>query len=523
MRRFGPMRGSVPVLLATLALLALAPVAAQGDVSFTAKGRWTCNNRGTVIPVVGARVELSLRVPSWYLNVNVARAHTAADGAFRFDDVRVASSLDVSVKLVLNDDTGVKLGDWYSLSDWNTRTGTTHVHNGVIDFGTYQIDRDGGKGTPKCAVWQGAHNAYRNFRGVTGLTPPDAAYSISSEFPCCGVPFTTTEQTRWPSGYETGDANGPDDGYSVSFHEFAHSVRHSYDGGFPHFLYDAARFTYLQKHNLLSVTNPGFAFNEGWAEYWANTKMSCADPTDFSCEGNVATALAALEACANRATMARVLRENPGAIHSLSEFEARFFAIVPRGSCVLGPVVAPGGLANVERTLSAGQQTTALNGQIAAERHLITVLKRRRSGPVGPCTAAARCVTAVERLTAPSALDAQIAQAKLVLARLHAGLAAARKARFQPNLAALNALGASRRAFDRANQAIVLDGLKAGARAVDARGPARVKATPEFRRLHRRVALLTRARKRRTATPTRVASLFSAPSPPVDVARRTRG
>jgi hypothetical protein len=520
MRRLGPMRRSIPVLLTALALFAVAPVAAQGDVSFTAKGRWTCNNRGTVVPIVGARVELSLSVPSWYLNVNVARAHTAADGSFHFDDMRIASSFDISVELVLNDDTGVKLGDWYSLSDWNTRTATTHIHNGVIDFGTYQINRDGGKGTPRCAVWQGAHNAYRNFRAVTGLTPPDPAYSISSEFPCCGVPFTTTDQTRWPSGYDPSDANDP---YAVNFHEFAHSVRHSYDGGFPHFLNDAAHFEYLQHHNLLSVTNPGFAFNEGWAEYWAKTTMQCADPTDFSCEGNVATALTALERCANRATMARVLRENPGAIHSLSEFEARFFAIVPRASCVLGPVVAPGGLTNVERTLSAGQQTTALNGLVSAERHLIAVLKRRRGRPLGPCTATARCVTAVERLTAPSALDAQIAQAKLVLARLHVGLAAARKARFRPHLAALNALSTSRRAFDRANQGIVLGGLKAGVRAVNARGPHRIKATAEFRRLERRVALLTRARKRRTATPTPLASLFSAPSPPLDVTRRTRG
>ena len=513
---------SIPALLAALAVLAAGPAAARADVSFTAKGRWMCNNRGTVVPIAGARVELGLQVPSGYFNLNIARAHTGPDGSFHFDDVQVPSIFDVSVELVLNDDTGVNLGDWYwRFSDWSTRTQTIHSRNGVIDFGTQQIDRDTGKGTPRCAVWQGAHDAYQDFRAVTGQAPPESSYSLSYGFPCCGVPFTTTHATFWPSGYATGDD------YSVSRHEFAHSVRHAYDGGFPHFLFDAARFEYLQNHNLLSVTNPGFAFNEGWAEYWADTTQPCADPTNLSCEGNVATALKALEGCASRATMARVLQENPGTIHSFSEFEGRFFTIVPRGHCVLGPVVSPGGLTNIERTLSAGEQTTALQGQIAAEQRLIVALIRRRAPTrrgargVGPCTSTTSRTSVVARLTAPSALNTQIAQAKLVLARLNAGLAAARKARFQPDLAALTELDTSQRGFDRANQAVVLAGLEAGERAVGARAPGRAKATAEFRRMQRAVALLTSARKRHAITPTQVTSLFSPSSPPVDVARRT--
>ena len=54
-------------------------------------------------------------------------------------------------------------------------------------------------------IWQGAHNAYADYRTVVGATPPQGAYKIDADFPCCGTPFTTTDVTRWPSGYKTGD------------------------------------------------------------------------------------------------------------------------------------------------------------------------------------------------------------------------------------------------------------------------------------------------------------------------------
>ena len=52
-------------------------------------------------------------------------------------------------------------------------------------------------------------------------------------------------------------------------HEFAHTIRHYYDGTYGHFLSDAVRFWYPRKHSCTDEKNAGFAFNEGWAEYWA--------------------------------------------------------------------------------------------------------------------------------------------------------------------------------------------------------------------------------------------------------------
>jgi hypothetical protein len=515
------------VVLAALVLFALAPAAAKADVNFQVGGKWTCNNRGTVVPIAGARVELWREVSFWP-DDKIGPAHTAADGSFNFN-VRAGSNFDLYVKLVLNDDTGVSLGNWYSFSDWSTETSTTGSHSGKVNLGTWQISKDNGAGTPKCAIWQGAHGAYVDYKRVVGARPPDANYSISADFPCCGTPFTTTDTTRWPSGYQTGTRGDADGGFSVSFHEFAHSVRHSFDGGFLHFLGDVASYSYAQNHTACKTTNTGFAFNEGWAEYWARTPVTCGDGTNFNQEGNVATALTGLERCANRATMVRVLRENPGSIHSFAEFRTRFFAIVGPRACLISSI---SGNEAVENSLSTAQLTSGVQGQINAQKRLIAKLTARIRGAKrtarnpGRCTLARRCTDEVEKLLAPSALNAQIAQAKLVLGRLQDGLATARRVAFAPDFSRrglYDSADADRRAFDRANQAIVIKGLKRGMRAVTSEsGVGPLKANGAFRTLDGRLTLLTRARKRRADTPPSLESLFAAPEPPVDAVRRVR-
>jgi hypothetical protein len=287
-----------------------------------------------------------------------------------------------------------------------------------------------------------------------------------------------------------------------------------------------AQFQYPQNHSACKLTNQGFAFNEGWAEYWAHTLDSCGDGSNFAQEGNVATALDGLEKCADRPTMVRVLRENPGAIHSYAEFRTKFFNIVGPRACLVPPVA---GLEAVEEPLSAAQLIRSVQAQIAAQKQVIVDLRRqrprarRRAQEPGDCTLRRRCRPQVERLVEPFALDAKVAQARLVLGRLEAGLATARKQAFTPDFAhrkLYDRLDAERAAFERANQAIIIRGLKRSRRAIDADArfkPAR--STAEYRRLDHRLALLTRARKRGASTPTAIESLFSAPSPPVDVAR----
>ena len=523
-------------LFGAMALLAVAPAVSHATVNFNVTGKWQCNNRGTVSPIAGARVELWHSIDYWF-DDKLGSTHAASDGSFNFG-VQADSNFDLYAKVVLNDDKGVSLGNWYSFSDWDIETSTVGSHSGTVNLGTWQLSKDNGSGTPRCAIWQGAHNAYANYRQVVGSRPPDSHYSISADFPCCGTPFTTTDTTRWPDGYQTGQgsidpAKAP---YSVNFHEFAHSVRHSFDGNTAHFLFDAARFSYPQTHSLCSNTNQGFAFNEGWAENWAGTLTTCAgDPNNFNYEGNVANALNGLEQCVGRKTMVQVLQQNgagvAGGIHSFSEFRAKLAAIRNLNFCNV--VVATGGLS--ELPLSVAQQTSSINSQISATNTLIASLSRRMSSSKrvarspGLCRLARTCLPALRRLVDPSVLNAQLQQAKLVLARLKVGLADARKSQFLPSalmpkyLTDDNALAALRKSFEQSSQAILINGLKSSVATIKSKsgfGPA--QSTAEFRRINSRLSLLTRTRNRHAETPNSIDTLLSAPTVPTDGVRRIR-
>jgi len=522
-----PWRAAPPsvlaILLSVLGIAMLAPAGAGASVSFEVKGQWLCNNHGAVSPLAGARVELWKSNTLWF-DDNLGATHTSATGSYSFG-VRADENFDLYAKVVMNDDQGVHLGEWYSLSDWDTETATTGSHAGTINLGTYEIAKDGGSGTPKCAVFQGAHNAYQNYKQAIGSAPPDSSYLINADFPCCGVPFTTLDRTQWPGGYETGYRGDADGGYSVNFHEFAHSVRHSFDGSFLHFLSDAASYGYAKNHELCLVSNEGFAFNEGWAEFWAHTPATCGAGTNFNQEGNVAAALTGLEKCASRATMIKVLKENPGTIHSYEQFKTKFFALVGQRACLISSI---GGLQAIEGTIAAAPLLAGGEAQIATLGKSIAALSRRtalvRAHAQTPARCTKRnCLTGLEQATAPSALAAEVAQAKLVKERLQSGLAAARSALDGPESAQLKlfeALDAERASFERANQAILIAGLQQAVKAVKSKpGLAAARSSSGYRTISRRLASLIAARKRGAATPAGLATLFATPQIPTDSVR----
>jgi hypothetical protein len=226
--------------------------------------------------------------------------------------------------------------------------------------------------------------------------------------------------------------------------------------------------------------------------------------------------------------MVRVLRESPGTIHSYSEFKTKFFSIVGARACLIKSI---GGLEAVEGTLSAAEQTSGLEGQITAQTGLINSLSRRLGGvrtralKPGRCTTR-QCVSGVEKVIEPSALNAQIAQAKLVRERLQAGLAAVRGVLAGSESAQIKffeTLDAERAAFERTNQSILISGLRQSIKAIKSKpGFAPARSTPGFRRMNQRLSSLTNVRNRNAGTPASLATLFSAPAVPTDVARRRR-
>ena len=501
-------------------LFVLAPPGAQADVRFELKGQWTCKDgaNGTgVKPLSGARIEL-FRERTLWKDEKITSRHTNADGRYSIN-VKASGNFDLYVKVLLHDDDGVELENWYSPFTWETSTSTRRSRSGTVDLGTWQISKDGA-GTPKCAIWQGVHNAYGDFRRVVGARPPSPNIKVDAEFPCCGTPFTTTNTIRWPGGYAV-RAN-----YSVPFHEFAHSFRHSYDGNIFHFTADAARYQYPQFHSSCKVTNRGFAFNEGWAEYWARDFSTCNPANNYDQEGNVAAELTRLEKCSNRSAMVRVLRESAGRIHSIEEFQTRFTQIL--GGCAQ-PLTTAGGAG--EPVLTAQQQITDLQRQIAAQRKLIASLNRqasaakRRARNPGRCTAA-RCDAAMEKLIEPSALAAQAQQAKLVLDRLEAGLAAARKAGFDPakQIAVGDSLLKGEDSFEKANQKILAAGLQKGLREIKTQpGFNRGERSSLYKTMDKRADSLNRARKRGQDTPASLETVFAPPVSQLEGADKVKG
>ncbi|CAH1794483.1 unnamed protein product [Owenia fusiformis] len=141
-----------------------------------------------------------------------------------------------------------------------------------------------------------------------------------------GKPWATTDKIRLPSGYSL-DAE-------TAKHELAHTIRHTLDGSILHAAYDAVRFKYAQYHTCIKITNFGFAFNEGWAEYWEG-QCSCTlgDGKDMRVEGNVAAALCVLANCTGDEKMVNTLETNEGEIHSYNSFKNALCAKYPGGSC----------------------------------------------------------------------------------------------------------------------------------------------------------------------------------------------
>ena len=99
------------------------------------------------------------------------------------------------------------------------------------------------------------------------------------------------------------------------------------DGSLAHFLRDVVRFGYLRRHTCSTKSNLGYAFNEGFAEFWAGEcsyrSTFGSSRTDYTIEGNVANALRNLKRLCRLSDgqMVDVLRRNRGKIHSFQDFK----------------------------------------------------------------------------------------------------------------------------------------------------------------------------------------------------------
>jgi transthyretin-like family protein len=310
-------------------LLVVAAPAAADDYHVHASGDIWCNDNGVLAPLAGARVELmdSDADGSTIFDDTMDTKHTDANGHFELDgqggDPGSAwwSKPDVYVRVSLVDDSAFLMQLTDELGGPRSWDSPEHDHDNVegnVGIGSFSwgtdasTDRDH---SSQCGVWLKGRQVYQDFLALTGNNVPPFHYDIEYwSGVVSGTPWTNLDTTHWPIHYHSG----------ATKHEFGHAARHSSDGNNDEFNLDVVRFIYAQYHpHHCDTHNEGFAFNEGWAEYWSEAFEDCgrpAGPYHSHVEADVARFLKYVETCVGgRGGLMQVLRENPGAIHSIDD------------------------------------------------------------------------------------------------------------------------------------------------------------------------------------------------------------
>jgi hypothetical protein len=429
------------VVLALAALLIPLGATAHAGMHTVYKGQWLCDDRGSVSPLPGMNVELWKRGWDW-LPVEISGSRVGqgfTDGEGRFSMSTPTDDDNYFVRMALRDAYGVHLKDFWGINDWSVDSGGSHNDVAVRDLGGLLLSKSGV--SHKCAIWAGVHAAYDEFRALTGFEIASHGVDIEADAVTAGVPFSPDTSTWWPSDFPAG-YGGPGDA-TITHHEFGHIIRHGFDGDLGHFLGDVVTYNYLQNHEPCNHTNAGYAFNEGWAEYWAGDYYGapdCGRPGDMETEGNVAAALVSLaHECTHdeRKPMVENLRSNPGAIHSFAEFKAHlgcptplltiapgFVTVAPLAPKPKPPAVTSSAAAHLLATEATiyGKKIKGLNTKLDQALH---------AADTPPPCVKRPCLTLLKTLTRPPGLRLQVTLDRIRLRTLKELDTAGEQAKFE--------------------------------------------------------------------------------------------
>ena len=220
-----------------------------------------------------------------------------------------------------------------------TRSAT--VVAGQLTFGNVDLS------SVDCELWRLGTDLLVDYHQTVGRTPPAKGLRLKRWTGVWnGTPYTYYDYLVLSTNFGTAD-NYRDLGTrrGTVFHEFGHSIRHVADGDEGHWTWDNFRWAYARSHNGCETFNTQYAFNEGWAEYWAiergtRSARNCGkdaafvDWTEAMISGRLAHLSQALSADpkVRASKMVQVLERNPGAIHSLREFELKYCALHAAGN-----------------------------------------------------------------------------------------------------------------------------------------------------------------------------------------------
>lgn len=543
--------GIMAVTLAAL-LTGLAHADTTRSANTTFRGTWLCNWKidGAHVPLAGARVELLTPivdlddfdiVPGNFRVVKVTQ--TDSDGNWSFTFPFDEDGDDYWVRVLTNGN-GVRMHDF--LLPWPFFVDSDRNQNDVPlhDYGARVIH------TYRCEVWAGLQRAYDDFVSTTGARPPYGDLDVVSHAITAGVPVTMFTEIWWPADHDVaardarvGPSSGTKErgtglalGYETAFHEFAHSFRHAYDAprqpfaGPAHFFgLDVPYWEYAQQHDPCKKTNSGFAFNEGWASYWAGKYAdgkapACGgDGRDYSVEGNVTAALHRLQRLCGttRAGMVALLAAAGPAglptqpVHTFDQFAAvagrRFSAV---GSCLLGKITSSATTRRQRDTQRAGTLPSTvgrlrrdLDRTVASATRALRDARLLRQRPTS-CSEGA----CLRRLAGEIGVPLAVARLELARALRSATVSWTPRERRMlagPPSRALVALVATReRAFRRAARTIAVRGIRDALRI--GRPLARRDGSPDARAILR----LLQTAERRAGSTALIPGIVPSPSLP---------
>ncbi len=375
------------------------PEQVQAGYHVHASGDFYTWDNGNLVPLKFARVEImdSDSDTDTILDDTLGTGNTDQNGHYEIDGYGGDggsywwSKPDVYARVDLSDDYPRTLPPAYNgqphpvrcTDELNSARGKDtpeHDHDNVsgnVTLGAF-VWGDKNQSTAP-SVWLNAKAVFEDYINVTGTIPPAGHYDIEYWSGIwSGTPWSNLDTTHWPRHYPTYGG--------TSMHEFAHTVRHSFDGDQNHFNWDVTRFVYARYHDHCDHSNRGFAFNEGWAEYWAGDTSPCNTPLNSEVEGDVAYALNQLEQCKERDTpgfvgkagMVRVLELHPYAIHSIEQFQAAYSKEFPT-ACV-GVLQQPEEVSHNKPPyprVAWEDQVTFVQNEIAAQTRVVADLKEK--------------------------------------------------------------------------------------------------------------------------------------------------
>lgn len=213
-----------------------------------------------------------------------------------------------------------------------SRTGTSTIvgRSLAYDLGTVNLT------SLDCELFRIGRLALVDYHNVRRASPPTGMLQIKRMSDVhFGTPYSyytmINIRTNWLDDTSVGLRE------HTIFHEFGHAIRHAADGPEDHWNWDNFRWAYARNHNGTELFNTQYAFNEGWAGFWEESRFparSIAAPTaterhnmHFNEDMIHTQLLRDLQLPGNsRRIMVEVLEANPGTIHSLNDYERRLFA-----------------------------------------------------------------------------------------------------------------------------------------------------------------------------------------------------